>query len=276
MSDVQVVSNRLIRSKWNWILRLHFVAFLLHMGASIVTAILTKDEATIPITTYFPDSEFKPAQQFVNNTPPGYLTIGYSLPSAIEHMISFLLLLADRQTHYKQFLMNNADIVRWISYSISAPIMMVQIAMRCGIFDPVLLSAIALLYLSMMTFGMITEHILIQDKGKRLSFVNLPMYCGWIPFVGSWAIIFVYFFRATNDGTKPPAFVYAIVIGEFFIMCLFGAVLMYAVHKRKKLQSKMDYIGHFLIMRIITLYIFLSLTAKLFLAALNWYGSQTL
>lgn len=270
-----LINRDYIKRQWNKIMFMHFFAGFMHSLAVGLTIYFTKGESTIPITTYFPDSNFEPDMQHYHNLPSGYLTIGYSLPSALEHIISFILLCSTYYTDYTDYLSNNADVIRWISYSISAPIMMVQIATRCGVFDPVLLTSIALLYCTMMTFGFLTEHMLLKDRGQHTSYATLPLYLGWLPFFGSWAIVFTFFFRATSRGS-PPAFVYVIVVGEFFIMCLFGFVLMFAVSKQKDLNNKPIYATQLFVTRIVMMYIVLSLTAKLFLAILNWYGSQTM
>jgi hypothetical protein len=268
------ISKSYIKKQWTAILIMHVIAFTLHSVAVGLTVHFTKGEATIPITTFFPDSSFKPDLQSFHNMPSGYLTIAYSLPSAIEHLLSFILLINNDYTQYTDYLTNNADILRWISYSISAPIMMVQISMRSGVFDPLLLTAVAFLYNTMMLLGYITEHLLLSDKGQHASYSYTPLFCGWVPFTGAWIIVFVYFFKAASSGSAPT-FVYVIVIGEFVIMCIFGLVLWYAVYNRKELSSKPNYTNQFFVIRIVMSYIILSLTAKLFLATLNWYGSQS-
>jgi hypothetical protein len=267
------------RSKfWTRLLYLHLAAFFVHSLAAGLTAYFSKGEATIPVSTFFRDSSsssFTPAIQHVQDFPSGYLTVGYSLPSALEHLASFLLLHYDHQTKWSTHLLSGPDYIRWASYSISAPIMMVQMCLRSGAFDPVLLSAVAFLYFTMMTFGLLTEALLFEPISTY--YPKLTLYLGWIPFTGAWAVLFTFFFKSASTG-KAPWWVYVIVIGEFFIMNLFGVVMVYAVSKhsilRKDETSSFSLKRQYVVTRIITMYLVLSLTAKVFLAVLNWYGSQ--
>lgn len=253
---------------WRKIFYMHIIAAVLHTFAFAITFYLTKDEATIPITTHFPDKSFNPDMQHVQDAASGYLTVFYSLPSAIEHIISIVFLARNSHFAYTDYLSKNVDILRWLSYSISAPIMMVQMCMRSGVFDPVLLSAVAFLYFTMMIFGFITESLYFTKIDTY--YVKLTLYAGWAPFIGAWIILFVYFFRAASSGTAPW-WVYTIVISEFFIMNLFGAVLVYGVNRHNVSVQHKSVVA----IRMIASYILLSLTAKLVLASLNWYGSQS-
>jgi hypothetical protein len=271
--NVTITSAR--RKKlWSRIIYLNLAAGFLHSFVAGMTAYFSKGEATIPVTTHFPDSSFKPDMQHVQDFPSGYLTVGYSVPSAIEHFVSFFLLTYDSSTQWSKWLLQGPDYVRWISYSISAPIMMVQMCLRSGAFDPVLLTSVCFLILTMMTFGILTEALLFEPVKE--SYPKATLYLGWIPFIGAWVVLFTFFFRSASKGTAPW-FVYAIVCGEFVIMNLFGVVSVYSVSKHKFLSR--DAITsprkHYIVTRIITMYIILSFTAKLFLAVLNWYGSQS-
>ena len=55
-----------------------------------------------------------------------------------------------------------------------------------------------------------------------------PHFLGYVPYITVWAQLFHSFFFNTSDSTQqPPAFVYAIVVGQFIAFSLFGVTQLW-------------------------------------------------
>lgn len=120
---------------------------------------------------------------------------------------------------------------RWGEYSVSASFMTLTILWVSGVTNLfVLLITGVVCNVALQAMGSFMEQLNPPNKSKRKGGVNWePTIVGWVIFVGQWAVIFTYFFKAvTSDrppGTNgPPWFVYTIVIGLFFQFALFGII----------------------------------------------------
>jgi hypothetical protein len=155
---------------------------------------------------------------------------------------------------YAAGLENQRNYFRWVEYSISSSVMIVLIAMICGVSDVAALVAIFGVNASMILFGW------LQEKYEK------PGNGGWLPFIFGciagivpWLSLVFYIFAIGGPGdTKAPAFVYGVVISIFLLFNIFAIVqwLQY-----KKVGKWADYL------RGENTYITLSLVAK---SALAW------
>ena len=155
---------------------------------------------------------------------------------------------------YAAGLENQRNFFRWVEYSISSSVMIVLIAMICGVSDVAAIIAIFGVNASMILFGW------LQEKYEK------PGNGGWLPFIFGciaglvpWLALSFYVLAIGGPGnTKAPAFVYGIVISLFLLFNVFAIVqwLQY-----KKVGKWADYL------RGENTYITLSLVAK---SALAW------
>jgi len=155
---------------------------------------------------------------------------------------------------YAAGLENQRNFFRWVEYSISSSVMIVLIAMICGVSDVAAITAIFGVNASMILFGW------LQEKYEK------PGNGGWLPFIFGciaglvpWLALSFYVLAIGGPGnTKAPAFVYGIVISLFLLFNVFAIVqwLQY-----KKVGKWADYL------RGENTYITLSLVAK---SALAW------
>lgn len=158
---------------------------------------------------------------------------------------------------YEKNLKRGVNFARWYEYAISSSVMILVIAMLCGMYDAPSLMMIFFLNMAMIMFGHVMElHNLTTAKTDWTSFI-FGCIIGFIP----WVVIGWYFFGATTnaeDGGNPvPGFVYGILISLFIFFNIF-AVNMYLQYK--KIGPWKDYLfGE-------KVYIVLSLVAKSLLA----------
>ena len=153
---------------------------------------------------------------------------------------------------YKRNLLLGRNYGRWIEYSVSSSIMIVLIAMICGVSDIAALLAIFGVNASMILFGLLMEKYERAGSPSWLSFW-FGSFAGIVP----WLAVLVYVWSPGLDGPAPPTFVYAIIVSLFVFFNIFAVnmVLQY-----KQVGPWRDYLfGE-------KVYIILSLTAKALLA----------
>jgi hypothetical protein len=143
---------------------------------------------------------------------------------------------------------------RWVEYSLSSSVMIVLIALICGVSDVVALIALFGVNASMILFGWLQEKYENPGTGGWLPFI-FGCIAGIVPWLG---IIFYVLSIGGPAGTSAPAFVYGIVISLF---ALFNSFALVQWLQYKKVGKWSDYI------RGEKTYITLSLIAK---SALAW------
>lgn len=153
---------------------------------------------------------------------------------------------------YKRNLIRSRNYGRWMEYSISSSLMIVLIAMICGITDIAAILAIFGCNASMILFGWLMEKYENPGKPSWLAF-GFGTFAGIIP----WIAILVYLVSPGAVTPKPPGFVYAILISYFILFFCFAVnmVLQYTMTGRWHQYLFGEKI-----------YIILSLTAKSLLA----------
>ncbi len=232
-----------------------FMGFL-HLVQGLLIILLTND-TTFPITTSFLTfnqsmGKLWPQTSVLANLPFGIMVAVFLFISAVAH---FTVSSPGVFGWYVKNLKKGINYARWYEYAFSASLMIVLIAMLCGVYDlGALIMAFALTGV-MNLCGMVMEvHNQTTMKTNWTSFV-----VGCIAGVAPWVAIAIYFFGSlAQAGGGVPKFVYAIlpILFVFFFCFAVNMVLQY-----KKVGPWRDYIfGE-------RVYIMLSLIAK---SALAW------
>ena len=186
------------------------------------------------------------------DVPLGPLVAAFLLFASLDH---FLMAAPKINNWYNGMLANQRNDARWIEYSISASLMMVLIAMICGVTDFGALVAIAGVNSCMIFFGLMQEVFTKPGKGVNWMPYIFGCFAGAIP----WAIVAIQIAsaeeRAIDGGV--PGFVYGIIISLFLFFNTFSVnmVLQY-----KQVGKWKDYLyGE-------KVYLLMSLIAKTILA----------
>jgi hypothetical protein len=127
---------------------------------------------------------------------------------------------------YKRNLRYNRNYGRWIEYSVSSSLMIVLIAMLCGITDIAAMIAIFGVNASMILFGLLMEKYENPGEANWLSFW-FGSFAGVIP----WIAIVIYLISPGMSGTQPPGFVWGI-LASYFVFFMSFAVNMVLQYKR--------------------------------------------
>lgn len=156
---------------------------------------------------------------------------------------------------YVRNLKKGINLARWYEYAFSSSIMIVVIAMLCGIYELSSLILIFALNATMILFGLMMElHNQTTEKTDWTAFI-FGCFAGFIP----WVVLGIYFFGALLPSPgKVPTFLYFIFfsLAVFFNIFALNMALQYRAKGRWK-----DYLfGE-------RVYVILSLVAK---SALAW------
>lgn len=228
----------------------------LHLAQAVAIFILSND-FSLPITTSFlsftpATGRLTPVTQTIIDLPFGPMVALFLLLSAIAH---FTISSPGIFGWYVDNLRRGINYARWYEYSLSASLMIVLIAMLCGLYDIAALLMAFTLTAVMNLCGLIMEvHNRITRKTNWTSFI-----VGSIAGIVPWIAIGIYFSGSlsTAEGSVPT-FVYFIVpiLFVFFFSFALNMALQY-----KKVGPWRDYLfGE-------RMYILLSLVAK---SALAW------
>ncbi len=165
------------------------------------------------------------------------------------------------RTKYEEQIQKGMNLFRWAEYSITSSLMVVVIAILCGIYDLSTLILIFGLNACMILFGWMME--LHNQTTKKVDWTAYLFGCfaGIVP----WVVMGLYFFAALKaGGDAVPSFVYAIFWSLFVTFNVFSVAM---ILQYKKVGKWKDYMyGEYA-------YITLSLVAKALLAWQVWGGT---
>ena len=114
--------------------------------------------------------------------------------------------------------------MRWVEYSISAPIMVIVIAVLLGQMDIIALFLLAICTSVLMLFGFLHERIYLQANSPQDLESLIPHIAGWILFTLTWTALGVPFFLSLAlSEAKPPPAILVVVYAVFFVMLSFFA-----------------------------------------------------
>lgn len=162
---------------------------------------------------------------------------------------------------YEDQVQKGLNLFRWTEYAITSSMMVVVIAILCGIYDLSTLILIFSLNACMILFGWMME--VHNQTTKKVDWTGYLFGC----FAGAmpWVVMGLYFFNALKaGGDAVPTFVYAIFWSLFIAFNVFSVnmILQYA-----KVGKWKDYLyGEYA-------YITFSLVAKTLLAWQVWSGT---
>jgi hypothetical protein len=162
---------------------------------------------------------------------------------------------------YEKQIQKGMNLFRWAEYSITSSLMIVVIAMLCGIYDLSTLILIFSLNACMILFGWVME--IHNQNTKKTNWTSFIFGC----FAGvvTWVVLGIYFFSAiASNASAVPVFVYAIF---WSLLICFNIFAINMVLQYKKVGKWKEYIyGEYS-------YITFSLIAKSLLAWLVWSGT---
>jgi hypothetical protein len=233
--------------------RSNLIAGVLHLVQMIVVLVLANG-FTLPIVARYmagpPGSTF--TEPIVLLDAPIGLTVAIFL--GISALFHFVVASPQFFERYATGIEKQRNYFRWVEYSVSSSVMVVLIALICGISDVAAIIALFGVNASMILFGWLQEKYENPGNGGWLPFIF-----GCIAGIVPWVAITIYVLSIGGPAdTTAPAFVYGIVISLFVLFNSFALVqwLQY-----KKVGKWSDYI------RGEKTYITLSLVAK---SALAW------
>jgi hypothetical protein len=238
--------RRLARLRW-WNIG---VGLVLAAQAALI-AVLAND-FSLPVTGVFMSGP--PGTQPQGMTTLFDVPLGWGVFAFLAISAAALLVIASPGVFawYKRNLLRDRNYGRWIEYAVSSSLMIVLIAMLCGISDVAALMAIFAANASMILFGLLMEKYESPGRPNWLSYL-FGCFAGIVP----WLAVFVYVWSPGLDGPAPPTFVYGIIASLFVFFNIFALnmILQY-----KRVGPWRDYVfGE-------KTYITLSLTAKALLA----------
>jgi hypothetical protein len=183
------------------------------------------NDFSLPVTREFltgpPGTD--PSRETWFDVPLGPAVALFLFLAAFDH-----LLMAAPGVHewYLGKLAHKRNDARWIEYSISASLMIVLIAMICGITDIGALLAIAGVNACMLFFGLLQE-VVSKPGDARVNW--MPFIYGCFAGAVPWAIILLAIAGAEDRGAGPPGFVYGIIVSLFICFNSFAVnmVLQY-------------------------------------------------
>ncbi len=196
--------------------------------------------------------EFYFVTDVIANLPLGTMIAGFLFVSAIAH---FSLASPKGYPWYVRNLQKGINYARWYEYAVSSSIMIVVIAMLCGIYELSSLLLIFSLNATMNLFGLMMElHNQTTKKTDWTSYI-FGCFAGIVP----WIVVGIYFFGAVMQaGEDFPEFVIFIFVSLAVFFNIF-AINMVLQYRRKGKWA--DYLyGE-------KVYVILSLVAK---SALAW------
>ena len=226
---------------------------VLHLVQAALILVLS-NKSSLPVTTNFLHFEPGTRQYLVGDTI-AHLQLApmialFLLISAFAHFS----LSTYGYGWYVRNLKKGINKARWFEYAFSSSIMIVVIAMLCGIFELGTLMLIFSLNATMILFGYMMElHNQTTGKTDWTAFI-FGCFAGLIP----WVVLGIYFFGALlPEASAVPTFLY----GIFFSLAIFFNV--FAVNMVLQYRAKGRWKDYLFGERV---YIILSLVAKSLLA----------
>jgi hypothetical protein len=169
--------------------------------------------------------------------------------------------------------------MRWIEYSLSAPLMTVVIGVLLGQLDIVTLFLLAVCTWVLMAFGYLHEVLNASRIGDSRASDLVPHVTGWLLFCMTWfALGFPFFLSLEVSDAKAPAQILPVIYAVFFMMLSFYATfgvaqLWHATASRRAAKSDKDLTKVNLQAEIV--YTALSLASKTALGVLLYWGIRT-
>ncbi len=244
--------------------KFNIVMGFLHLGQAVAVWLLAND-SSLPITTNYlnPDptnQSFGTSLEVIANIEIAPLIVVFLILSATAH---FFVSLPQGYNWYVSNLQKERNYARWYEYALSSSVMIIIIALLCGIYDLGSLILIFILNASMNLFGLLAEQYnslqkeVYPDRKANWTAFIFGCVAGIVP----WIVLGLYFFTAisrASEAVPVPDFVYAIFYSLFIFFNIF-ALNMWLQYKQIGPWKNYIY-GE-------RMYVILSLVAK---SALAW------
>jgi hypothetical protein len=254
-----------------WLAPCHLVAALFQgMQALFLFAFASQTDLQWLVYTNYPsatdeglmeDEYAIPNPKLLGSYPITWYAGLFILLSCIDHISCILPRFRD---HYEYYIQRHQSPVRWVEYSLSASLMRMHIAQVAGITDAHILFLIYAITHVALYFPALHEKLNAKARADGYEQNWTAFYCGTVPHMASWGVVFFYFFSGLNRG-DPPGFVVAIVFSLFVLDMSFPICF---VLQWKKIGIFQDYlVGEFG-------FIMLSFTTKTFLAWITLAGAN--
>jgi hypothetical protein len=247
--------------KYEGLRRFNLVTGLAHAVQATLMLVLSNDQA-LPIQTYF--LRYDPATSMTLPSPETWLYLPIGPTIALFMYLtaaSHLLVSTVGYQWYRRNLIGHRNPARWYEYSITSSIMILVIALLCGINDLAALIPLVAINATMNLFGDLMElHNQTTERTDWTSYLY-GTFAGSVP----WLVIIIYFVGAILPFSDTvPDFVYLIIVSllAFWVTFPINMILQYKRWGRWK-----DYLyGE-------RVYIILSLVSKSALAWQVWFGT---
>ena len=206
----------------------NLVAAVLHTGLAVATAALGDFKQRIPLFVVR-NAAFLTGKDLMTFSPivkaadlslsPVWLTFFFCAITAFAHAVYVWYF-----TKYIVIVEQGTQLFRWVEYALSAPPMIILIAIAAGEREAITLATYALLTSLTMVCGAggeLVYKLKETENGSRRLFlltgVSLQTYI--------WTLLLVKFVdTATTAERGPPTFVYGIVASEVVLFCSFAVV----------------------------------------------------
>tara|TARA_B110000977_G_C11071983_1_gene489828 strand:+ start:218 stop:1171 length:954 start_codon:yes stop_codon:yes gene_type:complete len=139
-----------------------------------------------------------------------------------------------RENYIKEVDSYGTNVLRMVEYSVSATLMQIAIALVLGIWNRSVIVGVAFLTAVTMLLGLIAEQLRYDRKDMAWT----AHFTGWLSLGGVWFIIgrqFLYTLEVSE--TKPPDFVYIVVIVIAILYCGFGLIQFFQLYCSPKTNS---------------------------------------
>jgi hypothetical protein len=211
------------------LIRFNLIMGFIHLLQGLAMIALT-NKFTLPVFTNFLQYDIStktavPEQMKFLDLRVGYAVASFLFMSALAH---FILVMPRVRDWYIAGIREHRNYARWIEYTFSSSVMILIIAMLCGIYDLGALMALFTLNALMNMFGLLMERNYVKtQKADWLSF-----FLGCVAGIVPWIIIAMHFIGAAKNANGViPTFVYAILISLFLTFNIF-ALNMFLQYKK--------------------------------------------
>lgn len=210
-------------NKWTaWIFALQGIAIVMLAASRLLpisTAYLTPNSLLSNAGTLVP------ATHHLFDISLGWLVAIFFFISAAAHAAIATVY----RNHYSTEQQQGINRLRWLDYGLSSGVMLIVVALLCGVYD--LMTLVAIFGFSLVASGMgLATEIYNQNK-QQTSWLAFGFGC--VANVTPWIIIAFYLFGANVYGTGHiPSYVYA-VFGTMFVL-MNGSKLIQYLHYQKK------------------------------------------
>jgi hypothetical protein len=246
---------------------------------------------TVTKNTNFPLRQYYVSWPKLDTEPFTYSSISGGIINAKYLIVAFFLLSAGFQcipyffkNVYYRLEATAIQPYRWFEYMVSASCLILVCALTNGINDVYFLILLFFANATVMLLGYVQEcyaHLQIvseyiendekifYSQTKSAIKFMLPHLVGWLLYIPIWIILFAKFGVAVSHSSRqPPAWVYAVYIGNFFLFSSFGFVQLYEMMCIQRNPEKRAFYA----VRAELQYILLSLFAKTFTAWIFYGG----